>query len=627
MAPVSIIYSDRLSVLSFLKFLFIRRSGQLHVLEDFSRFERVFAKFLNVIGFNICEVNFHASTVLDQNGESIFFVARRDSGPLSIEIAQDVVNSSAALKTINQHYRDHSVALSIARRICLPIEATLRYGLAAKFFQDKGHIILICARPVTFPSERLACHLEGVSWVFYGNPFRLWNIFTATTEALMRGIWHSIRPYLMKPIHSFDLKDSKPSILILEDDEPHYSIDKRTVFDWHVGQSTPHFNTILWRHLNQRSKINDIDKMMRRDIFVLETARLSSIVCSPETLLTLKQVSTHQWKLVADILRSPTQIHWMMINVFFLLSLTKKVISLANQFNIKAALIKDFYFNHSDAIVMASTFCGFKVFGRQYSSLMLKSPIMMGNCDTFFIFSDQFSSTFSPTDVPSYTRVAAGYPATHNNTELRQRSRGHRQRFEDKGINFVIGYFDEAIVYDKWGLISPEGHARELEELLQYIEAYSNIGVVVKTQFMSALPSRIYAENILIKRLIKTGQYIELGQGTHRNIVAPAEAALTSDVCIGQIFGATASLEAALCGTRSLLLNPFGGRTLQDEIYEKADVVYHDIHSAIRAVQQLRLNPHLPIGDWSKIIHKFSGNGNQSSVIFNTMNTHCINSH
>ncbi|MCE2517054.1 MAG: hypothetical protein J4F41_04305 [Alphaproteobacteria bacterium] len=621
MTPTSPIYADKLSALAVLKFFTLARSRRLQVLNNFNAVQRLMAAVLNAIGFDIRELNFHASTVVDQDGETIFFKARRDSGPLSIDIARDVVNSSAALTIINDYYGTDNIVLNIARKICLPIEVVLKQAFVARFHRDNHDVTFICAKPSVFAPEKLKLHVDSVDWVFYGHSVQLWRVLQHATTALMRGIWHSVKPYLKKPRYSVNMDNSKPSVLLLEEDDPHYSLDKRSMFDWHIGQENINFNTVLWRHLNQNTTITDIEKMNERDIFALEMSQFATFSPTARVTPKLKQIRAHQWRLIFEIFHSSPQKFWMMINVIFLLGLTKKVICATDRLNIKAVLIKEFYFNHSDACIMASALSDISVFGRQYSSLMMKSPIMMGNCHSFFMFSDHFRTTFSLADPPSYTPIVAGYPTTHNNTTLRTRANAQRQRFAKAGVSFVIGGFDEAIEYNKWGLISPQAHIRELEELLQFIEANPETGVAVKTQFMSSLPSKVYPDNKLIKRLMKTGQYIELAQGSHRNIISPAEAALSSDICIGHKFGATASLEAALCGTRSLLLDPFAGKSLQDKIYQQAEIVYPSMASAVAAIQHLRANPVSTIGDWSNIIDQLSSQDDRSSLIVDTLNS------
>jgi hypothetical protein len=95
-----------------------------------------------------------------------------------------------------------------------------------------------------------------------------------------------------------------------------------------------------------------------------------------------------------------------------------------------------------------------------------------------------------------------------------------------------------------------------------------------------------------------------LHHGATRNIVFPAEAALSADITIGHTMGATASLEAALAGSRSILLNPYGFKSDNDLLYAQADIVYETMFDALKAVEGFRNGErkYAGLGDWTPII-------------------------
>ena len=85
------------------------------------------------------------------------------------------------------------------------------------------------------------------------------------------------------------------------------------------------------------------------------------------------------------------------------------------------------------------------------------------------------------------------------------------------------------------------------------------------------------------------------------------EAALIADLCIGHKFGATAALEAAISGVRTVLLDPQGTKTLWDDIYLQADIVYETIDSLMTEIIDYRKGNSInkTLGDWSRILHYF----------------------
>jgi len=139
---------------------------------------------------------------------------------------------------------------------------------------------------------------------------------------------------------------------------------------------------------------------------------------------------------------------------------------------------------------------------------------------------------------------------------------------------------------------------------------------VVKTQFERNAPSRLFAADPVLAAARATGRYVELSAGTHRNNVFPVEAALAADLCVGHLIGATASLEAALGGVRSIMLNPLNLRTTTSDVYARADIVYSSMEAALEAIGAWRRGDptRAALGDWSSIVRTFDpfGDGNAS---------------
>ncbi len=59
-------------------------------------------------------------------------------------------------------------------------------------------------------------------------------------------------------------------------------------------------------------------------------------------------------------------------------------------------------------------------------------------------------------------------------------------------------------------MINVENHKEEIDKLLKYILHDPTLALVLKTQFMYNLPSKIYPNDKLIKACLSTGRYIEL---------------------------------------------------------------------------------------------------------------------
>ena len=87
----------------------------------------------------------------------------------------------------------------------------------------------------------------------------------------------------------------------------------------------------------------------------------------------------------------------------------------------------------------------------------------------------------------------------------------------------------------------------------------------------------------------------------------PSEIALASDLCIGDLVGATASLECALAGTKSILIDTMNIGSKYRQIYYESDkLVYTSLHEALKELTQLR-NTYPVIsdfGNWKYVLNK-----------------------
>jgi hypothetical protein len=131
--------------------------------------------------------------------------------------------------------------------------------------------------------------------------------------------------------------------------------------------------------------------------------------------------------------------------------------------------------------------------------------------------------------------------------------------------------------------------------------------VVIKSQFRRNTPSELYrdCEELIAAR--KSGRYVELANGSPRNTVFPAEAAMASDIVIGHLIGGTAPLEAALAGARVVMLNPYQITGEHYPVYAQANILFPSLDDALKAIAAYRSGCEAMrnLGDWSAILPQF----------------------
>ena len=130
-----------------------------------------------------------------------------------------------------------------------------------------------------------------------------------------------------------------------------------------------------------------------------------------------------------------------------------------------------------------------------------------------------------------------------------------RETFLNKGVQFTIAYFDESNQNNRWGLIHSEEYKQHIVVLAQKVVDDPTIGVLVKTQFNANVIDKKFKDIPIIQQAIDTGRILDIFAGAKRNDVYLAQVALAADICINDMIGATAALEAVDAGKRCLLLN------------------------------------------------------------------------
>jgi len=264
------------------------------------------------------------------------------------------------------------------------------------------------------------------------------------------------------------------------------------------------------------------------------------------------------------------------------------------------------YMIHADAMQMVAGASRVHTVGFQYANLPRVSPAMMPALSCMLTFAPLYHDRLRGSGWDGRI-VDVGYPFDYTFARLRKRTDLHRQELERHGAQFVLAYFDESVQRDRWGLISVNDHERELGRLLDLLISDPSLGLVLKSQFQCNAGARMPRLAKRIEAARRTGRLLELSHGVGRNSVFPAEAALTADLAIGHVVGATASLEAALAGCRSVLLNPYGFTGANDALYARADIVYRTLDDALDAVDRHRRGESgaVRLGDWSAILPAF----------------------
>ena len=232
---------------------------------------------------------------------------------------------------------------------------------------------------------------------------------------------------------------------------------------------------------------------------------------------------------------------------------------------------------------------------------------LLTTADVMATFSPRFHDRWKLDGYAPHQFVDVGYPFDASFSLVTERARERRERLRAAGAEFVICYFDESVHDDKYGLVHRKEYTDELLRLVGRLERDRTLGLVIKTQFHHNLDRLPLDLTEAISRAERTGRLERPTHGSHRNSVFPAEAALSADIAVGHAIGGTASLEAALAGRRSLIVNAYGFRSAADALYARCDIVCPSLNAALDAIDAYRRGDpaRVGLGDWSSILHEF----------------------
>jgi hypothetical protein len=236
----------------------------------------------------------------------------------------------------------------------------------------------------------------------------------------------------------------------------------------------------------------------------------------------------------------------------------------------------------------------------QLSSLNFGPINVVPTSNVVFSFSHSYPNLWAPEVRPTENYVPTGYLYDSAFKVVGQRARVIRGDLLKKGVEFVIAFCDENSSNNRNSIFSEDDGVAAYRILLERLLDDEKLGLVCKPKVGRTLYKRLDKISDLLEEAMKTERLIILD----RIDILPAEASLASDICIGDLMGATASLEAYLTGTPSVLVDTIDMYDHPYYKWGKDKVVFNSWEAMLRALDQYRKSPDkMPgFGDWSPAI-------------------------
>jgi hypothetical protein len=258
----------------------------------------------------------------------------------------------------------------------------------------------------------------------------------------------------------------------------------------------------------------------------------------------------------------------------------------------------------NDAVNVVADHLSIKTCNFQYGSIRVPTPTMVTTADVAAIIGEIYAPLFRWNGIGARSFQVMGYPYAYAFPLVADRSKALRTSLKEQGADFVVGFFDESVQYSRWGLISRDRHLHELTALAKAVLEDRSLAVIVKPKYVWNNPKLLYPNEETIQAAFRTRRFLVMEKGARRTAHFPAEVALACDLCIGHVFATSASLEAALTGTRSVLMLQYGENTLLDAVLSRVDVIYPSIDAILEATARFRSGDRdaAALGDWSPIL-------------------------
>ena len=576
---------------------------------------------MKLLRINVEQAQFFAGHLKTATGETVPIAAGRWVQAASFEAAEEIVGSSSFLSSLNNAWGRNTIRLHIAKSIWYSMsEAALRVFVADALAReaDVDRAVLLVTRPNNFPSSYLTglCsnldvrfHTPGLRLIKTGRLYLLfWIIRSQFTELKWRTEARIQR--LLGHGTSSSIEENGPkSVLLMQESEVSLDRSYRTQPHWLFEDGgRPQFRTYILKNFSVAMdpvddlglKNHGIHVVSNKDI-ALTRRRHRPL---PVQLRLSKALRRCLFKSLTERSGPQTAAAVRLSQLFFI---AIRMADFCQQANIKAFMTCENYHLEVDAVQLFAPEFGIQTLSYQISNTAVTGPIHTTNGDTMLMISALYHKQYSNDGIRPVSLVDIGYPFETSFQLVQERAQNCRTKLEKAGAKFIICYFEENWLVAPYGLIAPRDHMRDLLALMQLVLDDPSVGLVLKSKLTMASPRFLPAISAVRESVEATGRYVELMYGNRRNIVFPAEAALCSDLAIGESAGATAVLEAALTGTRGILLNPYRIAGANDALYAQADIVYPSMVETLEAIRAFRAGEpeHQNLGDWSSIIDQF----------------------
>lgn len=573
---------------SITKFFWLRLflDQQILIIQSSASFVvKIFITLLRLFGWNIRFLNFQLGELEKTLGQNILANGLELNDSLSKEIANEYVAKYKILSALNA-YNKNNIANAIIAKYVFSTHYDFCWNIKIIEALHPG-VKTYLGRKLKCQNVRVLKQFETEGFVFYYDLNsvlkQIFLSFAVICKFQLLKFKAIFRSLIKHPIIS---KNNSGSVNIevifsfLEHEEP-VSDRLRTTFFW-LPQRSSNYKIVTFKHEN--SDISPENHQFIDDSFYGQSMRVHR---SHYVLKEIKDFKKRLWLKVINPFGFFTLHLW--VHCLTVLNLSEKMAYLFIEAKVNKFVFKETHGIRADAVNFFHRKIGIESFWIQYAACTIPNVNMQPFADKNLIFSSKYKKLMSNEYSQDHQFITVGYPYRQMEGALIDQAQQIRQDLEAKGIKFIIGYFDESVQSGQYALITQEDHWSDMETLASFILENPDVAILLKPQFTFNTIAKRVKHRDLVARAFASGRLLEIVSGTKtRNLIMPAEIALASDVCIGNLVGGTALVETALFGCRSILTNQYNvsSHLLSGELPE--NIIFQNVADALAAISDAR---------------------------------------
>lgn len=226
----------------------------------------------------------------------------------------------------------------------------------------------------------------------------------------------------------------------------------------------------------------------------------------------------------------------------------------------------------------------------QWSNLSFSSVSLSSCADVLFSFGPAYQLIWEKNRSNINNLIYCGYVTDYAFKEVRKDSIKLREQLQDKGVKFIICYFDENSSDDRMSIIPNKRSAEIYAYFIKKMLEDKTLGLIFKPGYPKTLYQRISTINALIEKARISGRCIFIDKGSYITENYPTEAAQAADICIGLLLSGTVALESYLSGTPTVFIDLEG--LYSNPLYQqgRGKIVFDNLDELFSTIQKFRMN-------------------------------------